>query len=120
MMLRGTSHGARHVRRGLWALGVILALAACAQDENRLAFDGFYFKTKAKEIDDDRSRFVVTVFRVSQTLQGAREAGAHEATRYCIENFGTSRIAWVVPPDTPAENLRIVDDTLTFQGECNP
>jgi hypothetical protein len=26
----------------------------------------------------------------------------------------------VAPPDAPAESLTIVDDTLTFQGECNP
>jgi hypothetical protein len=102
------------------ALGLLAILTGCQSSEDRLAFDGFYFKAKAADIDDDRSRFTVTVFKVSQTLQGAREAGAYEATRYCIENFGTSRIAWVAPPDAPAESLTIVDDTLTFQGECNP
>lgn len=119
-MLRGTTHGINHVQRGLWALGLALVVAACGEDESRLAFDGFYFKTRASEIEDDRARFVITVFKVSQTLEGARQAGAHEATRYCIENFGTSRISWVVPPDTPLESLTIVDDTVSFQGECNP
>lgn len=119
-MLHGTSHAVDHVRHGAMTLGLCAVLAACQANENRIAYDGFYFKTRAEEIDDDRARFTMTVFKVSQTLEGAREAGAHEATRYCIENFGTSRIAWVVPPDTPLENLTIVDDTLTFQGECNP
>ncbi|MEX0281664.1 MAG: hypothetical protein AB3N13_10825 [Arenibacterium sp.] len=110
----------KHVQQGLLTLGLALVLAGCANNENRVAYDGFFFKARAKEVDEDRSRFVVTVFKVSQTIQGAREAGAHEATRYCIENFGTSRIAWIVPPDTPLENLAIVDDTVAFEGECNP
>lgn len=102
-------------------MATVMALTGCEQNSNRIAFDGAFFKAKARQIEDaDLSMFTVEVARVSQTLEGARQAAAHEGLRYCIDNFGTSRIRWVVGPETPVETLRVVDDTLTFQGECNP
>ena len=114
-------HMARRLGATALALGLALTLVACGQNEdNRLAFDGFYFKARAKKADDDLSRFNATVSKASQSLAGARLAAAHEGTRYCIANSGTSRIRWQVGPETPADQLRIVDDTLTFRGTCNP
>jgi hypothetical protein len=111
--------------RGTWKLalvagGLAAGLAACTPKDDRVTFDGLYFKTKSHKIDDDLSRFTVEVDRVSQSLDAAREAGGYEGTRYCIANFGTSRIDWVVGPDTPAAALQVVKDTMVFQGECNP
>mgnify|MGYP000085426556 CR=1 FL=1 len=104
----------------LAALG--LALSGCSRDEDkRVAFDGFYFKTKAKKIDDDDlSRFSVTVQRAAQSLEGALQAGVYQGTQYCIAADGTSRIRWDVGPDTPPSQLVFDDGTLVMQGECNP
>ena len=105
----------------LGALAVLIALPACNRnDDKRVAFDGLYFRTKARKVDDDLSRFTVTVPKVSRSLDGALQAGAYEGVRYCIAADGTSRIRWDVGPDTPREQLVISDDTLTLQGECNP
>lgn len=105
---------------GLCALAVVVA--GCEQDEKeRVAFDGVTFKAKAKKIDKDNlAEFTSTVFKVSNSFEGARAAAEYEGTRYCILNFGTSLIDWTVGPDTSVENLRIADDTLTYQGRCDP
>ena len=110
-----------HVMKLALATGVLaLALAGCTSKDDRVTFDGLYFKAKSNKIDDDLSRFTVEVDRVSQSMDAAREAGGYEGTRYCIANFGTSRIDWVVGPETPPQALQVVKDTLIFQGECNP
>ncbi|HBS49671.1 MAG TPA: hypothetical protein DEA05_06095 [Rhodobacteraceae bacterium] len=93
-------------------------MSACQRPEDRVAFDGVTFKTKAKRIDDDWNMFTVTVSPAAASLEGARQAGRYEATRYCIGVAGTSEVLWTVGPET--EPLRIDGDTLTFQGECNP
>ena len=85
----------RQTGRGLVAAAFAVTLSACAQnDETRLPFQGVYFKTKASKVDDDRQRFTVSVKNMSLAPQGAVEAGEFEATRYCITNYGTSRIIW--------------------------
>lgn len=102
----------------LVTLAAGIALSACGSQDTRVAFDGIYFRTKARKIDDNRRAFTATVPRASTTLDAARRAGEYEGTRYCIENYGTSRIKWVVGPDTPPTSLRLTDGTLVFQGEC--
>ncbi|WP_232825504.1 hypothetical protein [Albibacillus kandeliae] len=115
-----------HIRSTALVAGLAVALTAlggCStfQDkENRILFDGINFRTKSKRIDDDWSRFTVTVPNVSRSLTGALEAGDYEGTRYCVTNFGTSRIKWTVGPDTPPQQLPINKDDLTLSGECNP
>lgn len=104
-------------------LGALLLTAGCQTRENRLVpFDGFRYKAKAAAVDKKvtRADFTVTVWAVSQSLTGARAAGGYEGTKYCIKEYGSSRIEWIVGPDTPPENYRIVDDTLTFSGKCDP
>ena len=95
-----------------------LALTACAEKPNRVAFDGVFFRAKASAPRNDRKNFVVVVKRASQSIEGARAAGLYEATKHCIEYYGTSTIDWVVGPDTPPEQLRLDKDTLTFRGTC--
>ncbi|WP_298846636.1 hypothetical protein [uncultured Ruegeria sp.] len=105
---------------------VVLALAsvsACGiikPSEDRILFDGKSFRTKAKVVDKKASPtdFTVVVKGVSASLDGAREAGRHEGTKFCVQNFGSSRINWKVGPDTEPQNLRISDDQLTFAGTC--
>lgn len=111
----------RQTGRGLVVAAFAVTLSACAQDdETRLAFQGVYFKTKASKVDDNRQRFTVSVKNMSLAPQGAIEAGEFEATRYCITNYGTSRIIWSAGPDRPLQQLPVVNDTLTLAGECNP
>ena len=66
----------------------------------------------------ERLTYTLRVRNASQSITGAREAARYEATVYCVTNYGSSDIKWVVGPDTPPENLRLVDDALTFQGAC--
>ncbi len=106
------------------ALGLIAALAivaSCGRGSNdQVLFDGHAFRTKAKVVDKKvtLADFTVTVDGASVSLNGAREAGRFEGTKYCIANYGSSKIDWKVGPDTDPKNLRIVDDTLTFAGTC--
>ncbi len=98
-------------------------LAACGEapsSANRVAFDGKFFRASAKHVNKKAtpSEFTVTVNGVSASLDGAREAGRYEATKFCIRNFGSSRIDWKVGPDTEPQNLRIENDKLTFAGTC--
>lgn len=98
-----------------------VALVACSKKEDSgLRFDGQYYLAKSKKVDDNLSVFTVTVEPVSSSLDGALAAGGYEGTRYCIKNFGTSVIKWTVGPKTEPTQLRIVDDTLTLQGRCDP
>ncbi|WP_372571386.1 hypothetical protein [Ruegeria jejuensis] len=97
------------------------ALAACGQSEkDQILFDGQAFRTKASAVDKRRTRaeFTVTIDDVTRSLDGAREAGRYQGTRYCIENYGNSDIKWAVGPDTDPAQLRVVDGRLTFQGIC--
>lgn len=88
--------------------------------EDRQTFDGQVYRGKAKKADDDRKDFIAEISPVSASLNGAREAGRYEGTRYCIENFGTSRIRWAVGPDTDPAQLVVQNDRLTFLGRCTP
>ncbi|CAD0183515.1 hypothetical protein RUESEDTHA_00385 [Ruegeria sp. THAF57] len=87
---------------------------------DRVVFDGQYFRAKAKVVDKKTAPtdFTVVVNGVSASLDGAREAGRYEGTKFCIAKYGSSRIDWKVGPDTEPQNLRITDDKLTFAGKC--
>lgn len=99
-----------------------LALAGCDKKKEWEPFEGIYFKAKASPVDKKETLavFTATVWKVSQSLDGARQAVAYEGTKYCIAKYGTSKIDWTVGPDTPVENLTVVDDKLTYSGRCNP
>ncbi len=105
-------------------IGVIAVLSiasACSREsEDRILFDGYSFRAKAKLVDKKNSPtdFTVTVKGVSASLDGAREAGRYEGTRFCIQNIGSSKIDWRVGPDTDPQNLQIVNNTVTFVGSC--
>lgn len=111
-------------RRVAWVLPVavlaLMALGACNKDKEQTLFDGVAFKTRAVKENKDLSVFVVTVSPVSASLDGAREAGRYQGTRYCIENYGTSTIHWTVGPDTDPASLVIDKDTAIFKGKCKP
>ena len=86
-------------------------------EENKVSFDGYYFSSKlSRSTLDDRS-FDVTVRRANRSLLGAREAGRYEATRFCIKNFGTSDIKWVLGPDD--RGLGLTGKVLKLSGQCD-
>lgn len=96
-----------------------LLLTACAERRaDRIAFDGQFFRASSKKLDKDRINFEVTVRPVSASLDGAREAGRQEGTRYCVGNFGSSDIDWISGPDAEDGRLRVSKDTLQLLGRC--
>ncbi|MFK7752006.1 MAG: hypothetical protein AB8B51_05610 [Sedimentitalea sp.] len=101
-------------------MGLAVALAGCEEDPNRLPFDGFYFKSKTSKFKDGLDEFTVTVFEATRSLDGARQAAGFEGTRYCIANYGTSKIVWAVGPQTALDALSVSDDQVVFSGRCNP
>ncbi|MBK0328722.1 hypothetical protein I5535_15630 [Rhodobacteraceae bacterium F11138] len=110
----------------LISLGLIAALAVVSgcsgRNKNALAFDGVVFKARTKPVDKKVSRadFTATVFDVSRSLDGAREAARYEGTKYCIANYGSSLIDWSVGPETEPGRLSVADDAITFRGRCDP
>lgn len=105
-----------------WGLliAAALSLVACGdRRDERVLFDGEYFRAKAARIDrDQRQDFTVQVGDISRSFQGALEAGRYEGTRYCIEEFGTSDIIWSSGPDDDPESLQIDKGRLTLRGTC--
>lgn len=97
---------------------VAAVLAGCTPKEDRITFDGKYFRTKISKVDGQRDVFTLLVKNASQSIDGAREAARYDATVYCVNLYGSSDITWVVGPDSPSESLRLVDDSLTFSGSC--
>lgn len=106
------------MKRYFGVFAVVVGLTACQGQDERIAFDGQYFRAKVQRLDGSYDRFNVSVKPVSASLEGAREAGRYEAVSYCIKNFGTSEIAWVSGPDSPAAAQVIQGDTLVYQGAC--
>lgn len=103
----------------LISLAVLMLVASCSQlEQKRNFFDGSLFRASAKKVDKDRAEFLVTVSRASQTLKGARQAGDYEATRYCIQRFGTSDIAWAAGSEPEAISQVTAKDTLVLRGTC--
>lgn len=106
-------------RLAVVALVCLATLPACTRNEQRVLFDGVYFRTKAKAVDkSNRQDFVVNVPKVARSVNGAREAGRFEGTRYCISNFGTSEILWSIGPDTADGRLVVENNDFNFRGTC--
>ena len=106
------------IRVTLIAALSLALLAGCKSRRDRIAFDGQLFRSNASKVDGDRQQIAVSVRPVSASFQGALEAGRYEATRYCIENYGNSRVDWLVGPDQEPGTYRIEDDTLVLRGTC--
>ncbi len=100
------------------ALCAALALTACAKSGERVRFDGNYYPADLDKVGDRREDFVVTVRDPGQGIEGAREAGRFEATRYCVETFGDSTITWQ-PGYDPDANAAVIDNgRLVLRGTC--
>jgi hypothetical protein len=117
----------RRARLGVALVGAVALMAGCANMRDKLSntekvtFDGFYFVSTVDRLDrKERAQFKVYVRNPQQSLEGAREAGRYEAVKYCIEEFGTSRIKWITGPDVEDGALVYDRDRLMFEGVCNP
>ena len=109
------------MRLGATIMAVVLLLVTtgCERRDERVLFEGEYFRTKASPVDRQaRESFVIEVPGVSRNFEAAREAGRFGGTRYCIESYGTSDIRWTSGPDDPPETLLIDRDRLTLRGTC--
>ena len=95
-------------------------LSACSKAEDRVTFDGQFFRAKLSKVDKQRDQFSIEVSPVSASLDGARDAGRYEATRYCIKNYGTSVVIWAMGLDAEDGTLRVENDKLQLRGACNP
>ena len=93
-------------------------VAGCTAREDRILFDGQYFRAKASKDRDDRRIFTATVKPVSASVEGAREAGRYEGIKYCISEYGTSDIQWVAGPDAEPQTWTLDGDTAVFKGIC--
>lgn len=108
----------RTILTGSVLVSCLAALSACNRKEDAIAFDGQFFRAKVSKVEKQRDQFTVTVGPASASLDGAKEAGRYEATKYCIEQYGTSDKTWVTGPDSPNEALRIEGDKLVLRGAC--
>ncbi|MFD2738598.1 hypothetical protein ACFSUD_03350 [Sulfitobacter aestuarii] len=106
------------MRRVFLPLIPLALLAACGGVGDDLAFDGKYFRSDLKLVSGRRDHFVVTVRDATQSLEGARAAGRHEAIAHCVGTYGSSDIKWIVGPDTPGQALQLSDGALRFEGIC--
>ncbi|MBE1284849.1 MAG: hypothetical protein GJ676_16175 [Rhodobacteraceae bacterium] len=108
----------------LSVMGVVavMVVAGCENPNYREYHDGLYFPTKTKSVDKktQRETFSVQVSRVAQSVDAARKAAHHEGTKYCIANYGSSKIEWVQDPLDEETPLRVTNDQLNFQGTCKP
>lgn len=95
----------------------LLAVSGCTRPGERVMFDGKYYPTKARK-GETREQFTVTVRRAAQGIDGAREAGRFEATRYCIETVGDSTIHWTRGPDGAGGPLVTEGGNLVLSGSC--
>ncbi|MEQ8899982.1 MAG: hypothetical protein RID11_06690 [Roseovarius sp.] len=103
---------------GIVALSLVM-LAGCADREERVIFDGNYYPAKSKGEKAERRDFTASVRRVSRGPEGAQKAVLHEATRYCLQNFGTSEIAWAdVPAGGEGPVYARSGDSLSVSGRC--
>lgn len=110
-----------HIGKAAAYVALALTVAGCTAQDKRLSFDGQFFRAKSQRVTkDDYLNFIVTVQQAAKSLEGARQAGVHEATYYCLANYGTSRIKWVQGPDVPDAALSFDKDALVLRGECNP
>ncbi len=115
-MINSLRTGARPLILALMAGALI---AGCTKTSERVTFNGVYYKAKSKPASKaDRERFVIKVPRVNRGYDGALAAGNYEGKRYCIENFGTSEIAWSRAPEGARGTIPISNNTMTFTGKC--
>lgn len=116
----------RGILRGTTGIAVMLPLVATVSacdwlspnNRSETVYDGFEFKSRTEQVEEDRSHFQVEVRRASQSLDGAKAAGHHAGTRYCIAEYGSSKIDWIKGPYRENDTIVLVDGNLYLEGIC--
>lgn len=104
---------------GIGAAALLVLVAGCSVREERMLFDGSYYPASSGAVSDDRRDFTASVTRASQGMEGAQRATLHEATRYCVNTFGTSRIDWAnVPEASDGPAFAREGDRVSASGRC--
>lgn len=94
-------------------------LASCATRQDRVYFDGKYYPAKYRAANkNDRTYFTATIRRVSQGVTPARAAAEHAGRQYCVNYFGTSKIAWISGPDAPLQTIMPSRNRMQVSGKC--
>lgn len=130
-----TARSTRAGGRATLALALVGMLASCGvvgnvagsvgfgssspRGPNRIEINGTTFRSKLDIGGEARRDLTITVRPVQVDPHGAQEAGRYRATVYCLRKFGSSDTEWSVGPDIPADQLRIVDDSITLRGRCS-
>lgn len=101
-----------------------VALASCGSvtsRDKRVSYDGVPFRTSSKALNKKvtLSQFEVVVKNALRSPKGARQAVHHEATAYCIENYGLSDIIWSVDPLDPEQELHLDGGNAVYTGMCD-
>lgn len=111
--------GVRASRRLALVLLSAVLIAGCAKKEDKVLFDGKYYPAKVRSERADRQNFTATASRAGRGVEGARKAAVHEATRHCIENFGTSTIEWAGAREGQAGPVYARSgDRVSVSGTC--
>ncbi len=106
-------------RRGGLVLLTLAVLAGCTERKERAVFDGNYYPPKSRAEKQDRRNFTASVSRANRGVEGAQKAVVHEAMRYCLENFGTSDIAWAgVAQGVEGPIYMRSGDRVSVTGRC--
>ena len=119
--------------RILILIAVVFSLASCGVARNvggRLGLgsgsaskasveaEGIRFKARASASKEDRRMIDVTVTPFAVNPEASLEAARYQATRYCLLTYGGSDTDWTISPDTPPDQLQVIDDTVTLRGRC--
>ncbi|MGB7242158.1 MAG: hypothetical protein WBC93_08745 [Sulfitobacter sp.] len=105
------------MKQAILLVAILAALGGCNR-KDRLSFDGQYYRTKISKVDGQRHVFAVTSSPVSASLKGALEAARYKATEFCVNDYGSSEIEWVIGPDQDEGTYVVTNDALTLQGAC--
>ncbi|WP_323778723.1 hypothetical protein [Leisingera sp.] len=106
-------------------LAVAALVSACGSsttNKNRELYDGVPFKAKAKPVDKkvNRADFSIEIKGADRSVTGARKAAAHAGTTYCVVNYGSSGIDWLVDPSDLDVQLTLTGGQAAFRGTCTP
>lgn len=104
--------------RAALLISLALGLSACGEawEDNRVAFGGIFFSASIDAEKETPEVFRLVIKDATQNIEAAREAGRYEGTKYCVESFGTSDIAWGQGPD---QTPNVVKGDLYLNGSCS-
>ncbi|QPM89277.1 hypothetical protein [Pseudooceanicola algae] len=103
----------------LLGLALLPGCEALRRDRGVPAFDGVVFGAKVSSDATNPENFTIAINKPQRTLAGASEAGRYEATKYCIQTFGSSEMTWYQGPDQSRTQPVFADDgDLLLSGAC--